>query len=395
MVKLPNILRSFFLRRRAPAPQPLALEGLQVLQPVPEVAQPVAIEGPSLDLYVVKNRIVHFIHEQSSQDESLNGKLNELKEKNAASLAAAQLHQSTLQKSAEAIKGSLMDIQNLTEQFQKILVIHESLSSLIQIETAVSQSLTEIDSVVLNSKILAFNASLEAGRAGQAGRGFLVVSEKMKEFSLEISSIAQTIRASSLKSQSVLAHVTESIDDATKDFELHKNRALSSMTTIDSNIQVVKDNLAFNLEQMEHQQLDLLALQQTMASSIEKGSASAAEVISFIQDSQITQIEPRQAVQQLSGYFKIIDVRRADEFNAELGHIDGAELITVDDEFARRMEQLPKDQAYLFVCRSGGRSARAARIAVDLKFTSVTNLVGGMLKWNELHLPVVGHKKAS
>jgi hypothetical protein len=51
---------------------------------------------------------------------------------------------------------------------------------------------------------------------------------------------------------------------------------------------------------------------------------------------------------------QIIDVRRPDEFEGELGHLKGAELICLQDDFAYQIQRLDRSKPYLFVCRSGG-----------------------------------------
>lgn len=82
---------------------------------------------------------------------------------------------------------------------------------------------------------------------------------------------------------------------------------------------------------------------------------------------------------------QLIDVRRPDEFNGELSHIPGAKLIVLDT-LPQQISQLSKDTPIVFVCRSGGRSARAAAFAQQNGFSEVYNLKGGMLRWNELQL---------
>jgi rhodanese-related sulfurtransferase len=80
---------------------------------------------------------------------------------------------------------------------------------------------------------------------------------------------------------------------------------------------------------------------------------------------------------------KIIDVRRPDEFTGELGHIKNAELICLQDNFEHQLGRLDKTIPHLFVCRSGARSARAARIALGHGFKQIYNMKGGMLEcWN-------------
>lgn len=91
-------------------------------------------------------------------------------------------------------------------------------------------------------------------------------------------------------------------------------------------------------------------------------------------------IRPQQ-LQSLDGV-RVIDVRQADEFDGELGHIDGAQLVPLDT-LASAAASWPTDTPLLMVCRSGGRSSRACELLVERGFTNVTNLEGGMLAWNQ------------
>lgn len=86
---------------------------------------------------------------------------------------------------------------------------------------------------------------------------------------------------------------------------------------------------------------------------------------------------------------RIVDVRRADEYNNELGHIKGAELITLGPELTTFLEQTDRSQAIVFVCRSGVRSETATQESIKLGFRFTMNLIGGMIDWNEKKLPVV------
>ncbi|MED0872854.1 rhodanese-like domain-containing protein [Bacillus mobilis] len=45
-----------------------------------------------------------------------------------------------------------------------------------------------------------------------------------------------------------------------------------------------------------------------------------------------------------------------------------------------RMHELNKNQEYIIVCRSGGRSARAVQFLESYGFQAV-NMIGGMLAW--------------
>jgi rhodanese-related sulfurtransferase len=96
-------------------------------------------------------------------------------------------------------------------------------------------------------------------------------------------------------------------------------------------------------------------------------------------------IDPRELSQKLKEVM-IVDVRQKSEFKGELGHIPQAKLMVLDT-LEDRLGELPKDKVVIFVCRSGGRSAKASALALEAGFKHVYNLKGGMILWNDLHLP--------
>lgn len=82
----------------------------------------------------------------------------------------------------------------------------------------------------------------------------------------------------------------------------------------------------------------------------------------------------------------IVDVRENDEWNGELGHIETAKLINLGN-IANHLSEVPKDKSVVFVCRSGGRSARATSFFKQQGYPHVFNMSGGMILWNQLGLP--------
>jgi rhodanese-related sulfurtransferase len=92
-------------------------------------------------------------------------------------------------------------------------------------------------------------------------------------------------------------------------------------------------------------------------------------------------------VADTKGTARMIDVREPAEWIGELGHVDGAELVplsTVESAAAK----WDRDADIVLICRSGGRSGRAAMTLSQMGFKRVMNMVGGMLSWNEHKLPV-------
>lgn len=79
---------------------------------------------------------------------------------------------------------------------------------------------------------------------------------------------------------------------------------------------------------------------------------------------------------------RLIDVRAAHEFEGELGHIAGAELVPLDtlEQQARAWDL---SEPLVVVCRSGGRSGRAAHVLENMGFRRVASMAGGMIRWKE------------
>ncbi len=87
------------------------------------------------------------------------------------------------------------------------------------------------------------------------------------------------------------------------------------------------------------------------------------------------------------GAFDLVDVREPSEYTAELGHVAGARLVPLAT-VTEAMRSWDRSKPILVICRSGGRSGRAAGALVAAGFTEVYNLTGGMLAWNARSLPV-------
>ncbi|MGH8266430.1 MAG: molybdopterin-synthase adenylyltransferase MoeB [Steroidobacteraceae bacterium] len=74
----------------------------------------------------------------------------------------------------------------------------------------------------------------------------------------------------------------------------------------------------------------------------------------------------------------LIDVREVWEFNT--GHLPGAVNIPLS-ELPRRLGEIPRSGASVFICRSGSRSLAACAIALQAGAAAPANLDGGLQAW--------------
>ena len=112
-------------------------------------------------------------------------------------------------------------------------------------------------------------------------------------------------------------------------------------------------------------------------------------------------INPSEAHAHLDRYLTI-DVREPNEFTGELGRIAGSRLVPLRELIAHIERGEARELLFggapgaagaepkplLVVCRSGNRSGMACQRLAEAGIAGATNLVGGMLEWNRLGLPV-------
>jgi|SRR5664279_4550654 len=107
--------------------------------------------------------------------------------------------------------------------------------------------------------------------------------------------------------------------------------------------------------------------------------------MSFLSGRKYASIGPTGASSRVDSGAVLLDVREPVEWRA--GHAPKARHIPLND-LDRRRTELPTGREIITVCRSGNRSARAARILAAAGHT-VLNLSGGMRAWSAAGLPVV------
>lgn len=93
-------------------------------------------------------------------------------------------------------------------------------------------------------------------------------------------------------------------------------------------------------------------------------------------------------LQKSLSQYELIDVRTPDEYIGELGHIGGARLVTLGPDLVEFLKNTQKDKSVVFVCRSGARSGQSTLLSEEMGFSRTFNMVGGMIRWNELRYEV-------
>jgi rhodanese-related sulfurtransferase len=94
-----------------------------------------------------------------------------------------------------------------------------------------------------------------------------------------------------------------------------------------------------------------------------------------------TTVEELKARLEAGEKIHLIDVREDEE--VAQGMIPGAVHLPLG-QVPQRLDDIPKEEEVIFICRSGYRSDQACQYLSSLGYKGATNLIGGMLAWSNL-----------
>lgn len=128
---------------------------------------------------------------------------------------------SKLEEAQEAINVNVKRLDKFAASFDNLEKIASNCNDSVNSST---ETLKQIQDIALNTKILGFNASIEASRAKEAGKGFGVIAQ-------EVRSLAETSKTSADSIQNAMSVIRENTLDINEN--LKKTRELLSQSLAD------------------------------------------------------------------------------------------------------------------------------------------------------------------
>jgi len=276
----------------------------------------------------------------------------------------------------QKVTSVLDDLQQLTKSQQDLEHIKQQF-------VEVQEKTYAIRIIAEEAEMLALNAAIEAARAGNAGRGFAVVADSMKALAKSSQSSTNEILSIIQESDKIINLIVDNFGERGEILNQSTTALVKSFQKIGISVQKTMESSTI---------IDTNSIETTeLANTVSENTKTAVETIvknlsllvSEITGKKVIDLSPSEAKSQWNEFDEVIDVRRDKEWNDELGHIGGVKLCTLQTDFKSYVKILETDKKYLFICRSGGRSAKAAQMAIALGITAVYNLDGGMLEWRK------------
>lgn len=199
----------------------------------------------------------------------------------AVQLALASMSEmsTTAETSAELADSSLEHAKSVNERAQNGRAMIEKtvaamraiestnvqLNAIVHLITEVQRKTLVIDDIMLQTKLLSFNAAIEAARAGEAGRGFQVVSDAMRELARMCSSAATEIRALVTTGKDQAGVAVEEINKKITEGRNITNEATENFRMIVDGVENISKNVETIYDSFRLQEVALVKCSESIA----------------------------------------------------------------------------------------------------------------------------------
>ncbi|MBF0207619.1 MAG: hypothetical protein HQK53_12085, partial [Oligoflexia bacterium] len=222
--------------------------GNYIVKPIGTVATLLDKRGKELELLStmmanVSNQLAQSAAEQASSTTESVAAMNQME----AMITQTNDFANNSQKVTKEVKDKTEEgNQIMTQLSSSMEQIHQNntqLQNISHIINDITKKANIINEIVFNTKILSFNASIEAARAGQHGRGFAVVAEEVSRLASTSGNAAQEIQSLLNNSKKQVEDIVHNTSKVITDGHTVADKALSIFNEIAGRINEINEHI--------------------------------------------------------------------------------------------------------------------------------------------------------
>lgn len=203
----------------------------------------------------------------------------------------------TLKNTDESSASMLEVLINWTEMVQKLQGLGETIGTVDRDIQNIERMLVVIQDIAEQTNLLALNASIEASRAGDAGKGFGVVANEIRKLAEQSDQSSQNIDHIITDIQKQSANMVEVLDDAMKESTTTSNllnEASASNYTVSDDVKELCENMTQTIKYIEEVDAKkeqvlvatehITATAQENSANTEQASANLEEILATMEE---------------------------------------------------------------------------------------------------------------
>jgi methyl-accepting chemotaxis protein len=203
--------------------------------------------------------------------------------------------------SVESVIQAIEDI-NVSNQdiIRQIEASHQELAGIVKVISEIGNKTKVINDIVLQTKLLSFNASVEAARAGEHGKGFAVVAE-------EVGNLAQMSGNAAKEISQMLETSVQTVEKIVQDTKTRVERLVGAGrsrvetgTVTARNCGTVLENIVKNVNEMTEMVSEIASASQEQSQGVQAITKTMGHLDEVTQQNASISEESARAAEQLS-----------------------------------------------------------------------------------------------
>lgn len=186
-------------------------------------ASTATVSGNSAQLASAATALAEASQEQAASIQETAAAVEEIHSIVKRNLESTQSTEASARNMASDAEQGGRDLQDLSESVQEISRANErvqgqvgttnqQLQRIVEVISQIEQKTSIIHDIVFQTKLLSFNASVEAARSGEAGKGFAVVAEEVGRLAAQSGAAASEIKKSLEESRAEVGTIIQTAE---------------------------------------------------------------------------------------------------------------------------------------------------------------------------------------